>query len=42
MIDATRDSKLLEANPQIPDMRTAYVANYVKAGTAYAELGIFP
>lgn len=44
MIEATREiMDLWNANPSIPDMRTAaYVVAINKVGTAYAELGIFP
>ncbi|HJU45501.1 MAG TPA: Glu/Leu/Phe/Val dehydrogenase dimerization domain-containing protein, partial [Chitinophagaceae bacterium] len=44
MITATREiMELWQANPQIPDMRTAaYVVAINKVGTSYAELGIFP
>jgi len=44
MINATREiMDIWEANPSIPDMRTAaYVCAINKVGTSYAELGIFP
>ncbi len=44
MITATREiMDIWNANPQIPDMRTAaYVCAINKVGTSYAELGIFP
>ncbi len=44
MITATREiMDLWEANPSIPDMRTAaYVVAINKVGTSYSELGIFP
>lgn len=44
MITATREiMDIWEANPSIPDMRTAaYVCAINKVATSYAELGIFP
>ncbi len=44
MIGATKEIlEAWEANPEIPDMRTAaYVVAINKVATSYAELGIFP
>ncbi|TAE17651.1 MAG: Glu/Leu/Phe/Val dehydrogenase [Bacteroidetes bacterium] len=44
MITATREiMSIWEANPSIPDMRTAaYVCAINKVGVSYTELGIFP
>ena len=44
MITATREiMEIWNANPEIPDMRTAAYVNAInKVATSYAELGIFP
>jgi glutamate dehydrogenase (NAD(P)+) len=44
MISATREiMEIWNANPEIPDMRTAAYVNAInKVATSYSELGIFP